>query len=54
MGYTPDPRLLSLLAEYAAGILRQFGPQEVTNLVWSLSQLHKHGAVFTPEVDVSG
>lgn len=51
LGISPSPDLLCALARSADSQLRQFGPQELTNTVWSLSQMHRAGAAFTPEVD---
>ena len=48
-----QPELLSALAHGADEMLRQFGPQELTNTVWSLSQMHRNGVPFPPDVDVS-
>lgn len=38
----------------ADGMLRQFGPQELTNTAWALSQMHRAGVHFTPDVEVGG
>lgn len=49
-----QPELLSALARCADGMLRQFGPQELTNTVWSFSQMSKQGVALPPDVNVSG
>ncbi|PSC71010.1 Tbc2 translation chloroplastic isoform B [Micractinium conductrix] len=51
LGMAPAPELLSALAHGADEMLRQFGPQELTNTVWSLSQMHRNGVPFPPDVD---
>jgi hypothetical protein len=54
VGAVPPPELLGALARSAGAMLRSFGPQELTNLVWSLSQLHRAGVAFTQDVEVGG
>ncbi|KAL4426696.1 hypothetical protein ABPG77_004752 [Micractinium sp. CCAP 211/92] len=51
IGVTPAPELLSALARCADGMLRQFGPQELTNTVWSFSQMSKQGVALPPDVN---
>ena len=36
----------------AGGMLRSFGPQELTNTAWALSQMYRAGVPFTPDVEV--
>jgi uncharacterized protein (DUF2235 family) len=47
-----QPELLSALVQCADGMLRQFGPQELTNLVWSLSMLQRTGTQLPPDAHV--
>lgn len=42
-GYTPPSKLLEALCRRAGGMLDQFSPQEITNLVWGLSTMAKKG-----------
>jgi hypothetical protein len=46
----PSPELLSALVDAADGMLYHFGPQELTNTAWALSQMHRSGVLFTPDV----
>lgn len=50
--HRPQPELLSALARCADGMLRQFGPQELTNTVWSFSQMFKQGVALPQDVNV--
>jgi hypothetical protein len=45
--------MLSALVQSANSQLRHFGPQELTNMVWALSQLFRSKAPFGPDTDVS-
>ncbi|KAL4458727.1 hypothetical protein ABPG75_013592 [Micractinium tetrahymenae] len=51
IGVAPAPELLSALARCADSMLRQFGPQELTNTVWSFSQMFKQGVHLPPDVN---
>lgn len=35
-------------------MLLHFGPQELTNTAWALSQMHRSGVPFTTDVQASG
>ena len=48
-----QPELLSALVWCTDSMLRQFGPQELSNVVWCLGKLYERGVPFTPDVDVS-
>ncbi|KAL4859186.1 putative aldo-keto reductase 2 [Chlorella vulgaris] len=51
IGYCPSAEMLSALVQSANSQLRHFGPQELTNMVWALSQLFRSKAPFGPDTD---
>ncbi len=49
---TLQQELVTALVRCADEMLRQFGPQELTNLVWSLSMLQRTGTQLPPNAHV--